>query len=82
MAQYHALRLTKGDDLKKSLLEYVKDHQLAACIVSCCVGSLSEFHVRVAGGQSQLRACEPLEILSLTGTLCTTGCHLHISVST
>eukprot|EP01126_Amoeba_proteus_P006274 TRINITY_DN1218_c0_g2_i14.p1 TRINITY_DN1218_c0_g2~~TRINITY_DN1218_c0_g2_i14.p1 ORF type:complete len:133 (-),score=13.15 TRINITY_DN1218_c0_g2_i14:396-794(-) len=81
MSRYHAFRLTKGADLKQSLMQYVVAQGLTACIVTCCVGSLSHLHVRLAGAQAFLKITGPFEIVSLTGTLCTTGCHLHISVS-
>jgi predicted DNA-binding protein with PD1-like motif len=35
----------------------------------------------MAGAESTLETTEPLEIISLNGTLSLTGCHLHISVS-
>lgn len=35
----------------------------------------------MAGAQSVLNLTEPLEIVSLTGTVCPTGAHLHISAS-
>lgn len=81
MSAHHVFRLTQGTDLKKALVAYVNEHQLSACIVSCCVGCLSQLHIRLAGAQSVLHLIEPLEIVSLTGTLCTTGAHIHISVA-
>eukprot|EP01127_Copromyxa_protea_P015672 TRINITY_DN4551_c0_g1_i1.p1 TRINITY_DN4551_c0_g1~~TRINITY_DN4551_c0_g1_i1.p1 ORF type:complete len:148 (-),score=20.62 TRINITY_DN4551_c0_g1_i1:20-433(-) len=77
----HAFRLTKGADLKQSLWTYVKEHCLSAAIVSCCVGSLTHLKIRLAGAKTFLDLNESMEIVSLTGTLCATGCHLHISVA-
>lgn len=80
----HAFRLTPGADLKGELQRLTEQIGLrAGCIVSC-VGSLSRARLRMpgAGGDEEVfeTFAEPMEILSLAGTLCLDGLHLHISL--
>jgi uncharacterized protein len=81
----HAFRLTPGSDLRAELQRLTEEHALrAGCIVSC-VGSLSRAHLRMPGaiGEAEVftTLVEPMEIVSLTGTLCPDGPHVHISLS-
>jgi predicted DNA-binding protein with PD1-like motif len=81
----HAFRLTPGTDLKAELERLVAAQGLrAGCIVSC-VGSLSQARLRMPGGPDEPEAFaqfeEPMEILSLAGTLSPDGLHLHIGLS-
>ena len=80
-----AFRLTPGADLKAELARLVEAHDLrAACILSC-VGSLSTARLRMPGAvgdaESFRTLAEPMEIVSLTGTLGADGSHLHISLA-
>ena len=80
-----AFRLTPGTDLKAALSELTEEQALrAACILSC-VGSLSEARLRMPGAAGEPDAfrafVEPMEILSLSGTLGPDGVHAHISLS-
>ena len=78
----HALRLLPGDDLRDSLLDYCVAAELSATTVLSCVGSLSEITLRLAGATEMLHLQEPLEIISLVGTICEDRSHhLHCSVS-
>jgi uncharacterized protein len=89
----HCCRLRPGDDLVASikLLASVISKQSCAVIVLTCVGSLSSLTLRMAnatpnGGSdgSQCRTWnEPLEIVSLVGTIVpqTTAFHLHMAVA-
>jgi uncharacterized protein len=81
----HAFRLSPGDDLKAELERITQEHALrAGCIVSC-VGSLSSARLRMPGAVGDAEAfrtfAEPMEIVSLTGTLCSDGLHVHISLA-
>ncbi|KKD62486.1 DNA-binding protein [Grimontia sp. AD028] len=76
-----AFRLTRGADLKQSILDAVKTHQIQAGCVASLVGCLSELKIRVADGKSTLSKIEPFEILSVSGTLTPEHVHLHISVA-
>ena len=50
-----------------------------------CVGSLARARLRMPNAFGEAEAyhawIEPMEIVSLTGTLCADGVHLHISLS-
>lgn len=76
------IRLKPGDDLKKSLDDYIRANQIkAACILSCA-GSLQVAVIRFADKKDAASWKEKLEIISLSGTLSSeSGSHLHISVS-
>jgi predicted DNA-binding protein with PD1-like motif len=49
--------------------------------VLCGIGSLSKANLRFAGLDSSALLGEPLEVLSLSGTVTPEGAHLHASVS-
>lgn len=76
----YALRLTPEDDLKAELKKFVKDKNLQAGFILSCVGSLKHAKLRMAD-ESIKEFSEKYEIVSLTGTLCQDGCHLHLSIS-
>jgi hypothetical protein len=81
----HAFRLTPGTDLKAELEHLTQEHALRAGSILSCVGSLSRANLRMPGavGEAEtfLTFVEPMEIVSLTGTLCPDGLHVHISLS-
>ena len=81
----HAVRLTPGTDLIDALTQLADAQPLRAGFVLSCVGSLSHARLRMPGDAGEadvFRAfVEPMEIVSLTGTLCADGVHLHISLS-
>ena len=74
-----ATRLAPGDDLRSALEEI----QLTAggAAILTCVGSLSKTQLRMAGAKDIWLSEEPVEIVSLVGTLSQDGGHLHLSVS-
>lgn len=76
-----AIRLTQGADLKKSIAELVTQHNIQAGNIASCVGCLSSITLRLAGAKSTLKLEEPLEIVSIMGTLTSKHQHIHISVS-
>ncbi len=77
----HALRLSPDQDLKISLEYYVREHQLRAGIILTCVGSLNGATLRMADQNDPTTLAGKFEIISLVGTLCPDGCHLHIALS-
>lgn len=81
----HAVRLTPGVDLKAELARLAEALALRAGCILTCVGSLSQARLRMPGAVGEPDAvatlAEPMEILSLTGTLCPDGLHVHIGLS-
>ena len=76
-----ALRLNPGDDLRQSLLAYCIDHTIDAAYLLSGIGSLHQAVIRFANQPTGTGLEQPLEILSLAGTLSRHGVHLHIVVS-
>jgi predicted DNA-binding protein with PD1-like motif len=80
-----ALRLSPGSDLKLALAQAVAAEGLQAAFVAACVGSLARARLRMpsASGEAAevLILDEPMEIVSLSGTLSPQGLHLHIALS-
>ena len=79
--RYHALRLSPGQDLKVELTRYIKEHELKACSVVTCVGSLTEANIRYANEPGGSLVEGPLEIVSLSGCGGLGKWHLHLSVA-
>ena len=79
--QTWTIRLKPGDDLKKIIDELARDYSISAGVVVTCVGSLTKASIRFAGEPDTTQLEGPLEIVSLTGMISTTGSHLHISLS-
>src|SRR5450432_1680703 len=81
----HAFRLTPGTDLKAELERLTKAHALRAGCILSCAGSLSRARLRMPGAIGDAAVfttlVEPMEIVSLTGALCSDGLHVHISLS-
>ncbi|MEM9219645.1 MAG: PPC domain-containing DNA-binding protein [Cyanobacteria bacterium P01_F01_bin.150] len=76
-----AIRLKPGEDLKQSLLKYCIDQKIDAAYMLSCVGSLRQVVIRFANQPEGRGFEQPLEILSLEGTLSQYGVHLHIAIS-
>ena len=80
-----AFRLRPGTDLLDELQRLTGAHALRAGLILTCVGSLSRAHLRMPGavGEEDVFRTweEPMEIVSLTGTLCPEGLHVHISLA-
>ncbi|WP_040213505.1 PPC domain-containing DNA-binding protein [Clostridium polynesiense] len=77
----HCFRLKRGQDLLLSLKEYAQEKEIKAAAVLSAVGCVSKAKVRDAGGVNIREVNEPLEIVSLMGTLSEDRTHLHISFS-
>ncbi|MCW8346612.1 DNA-binding protein [Vibrio sp. ZSDZ65] len=76
-----AVRLTKGQDLKREIQALVSQHQIQAGSIASCVGCLDSIHIRLAGATKSLSMQQPFEIVSLMGTLTPNHQHIHISVA-
>lgn len=81
----HAFRLAPGTDLKAALAHLAEAHGLRAGCIVACVGSLARARLRMAGAAGDAEVFktfdEPMEIVSLTGTLSPDGMHVHISLA-
>ena len=75
------LRLHRGEDVLESIERLAAVHHLRAGCVLSAVGCVSRAVVRDAGGVQLCPIKEPLEIVSLMGTVSEARCHLHASFS-
>jgi predicted DNA-binding protein with PD1-like motif len=80
-----AIRLHRGDDLKKAIEGFIETQDISAGAVICAVGCLSQAKLRMAGAtpdrQDVRTYREPLEIVSLIGVAARNRKHLHLAVS-
>ncbi len=79
--QIHAFRLKPGADLKKSIQNYINEHHIKAGWMVTCVGSLTQYQLRLANQPDVTNGSGHFEIVSLNGTLSENGSHLHMSIS-
>lgn len=77
----YSLRLRPGQDLKKELTAFTRQHNIEAGVILTCVGSLTQTALRYANKEETTQKQGHFEIVSLVGTLDSTGGHLHLSVS-
>lgn len=77
----YPVRLMPRQDLKKTLMLFAEENNLYAAAIISAVGSLSLATLRLANASSSTHIPGPLEIVSLSGTLSRSGCHLHASVA-
>ena len=77
----HVFRLRRGSDLLKALQEYARTRRIAAGTVVSGVGCGTRARVRDASGVTVRELNEPLEIVSLMGTLSAARTHLHIALA-
>lgn len=76
-----AARLTPGVDLRDAVERLAHDHHVEAGCVISAVGSLRSATLRLAGAEAHSKFNGPFEIVSLTGTICADGPHLHMSIA-
>jgi predicted DNA-binding protein with PD1-like motif len=81
----HAIRLTPGTDLRAELERLTNELALhAGCILSG-VGSLSCARLRMPGAagdpEAFLSLVEPMEIVSMAGSLGLDGLHVHVALA-
>ena len=77
----HVFRLRRGTDLLKALQEYARTRRIAAGTAVSGVGCVTRARVRDASGVTVRELDEPLEIVSLMGTLSVARTHLHIALA-
>ena len=77
----HAFRLKPGQDIRKEIEAFVQTEHIQAGWIITCVGSLTQTNLRFANQPEGTGNKGHFEIVSLTGTLSTSGSHLHMSVS-
>jgi len=77
----HVLRLSPGQDPKAILMEYVRNHNISAASIASGVGSLALTIMRFANQKESVKLEGFREVVSISGTLCADGAHLHLSVS-
>ncbi|GAB1544068.1 DNA-binding protein [Scytonema sp. NUACC21] len=75
------LRLRPDEDLKQSLKHFASKQDIKAGFILTAIGSLKQAKIRFANQDSSTVLAEKFEILSLNGTVATTGVHLHIAIS-
>ena len=80
-ASFIAFRLLPGQDLKEELENKAREQGWKAAAVVSAVGSLQSAKIRFANQKEASTVAGSLEILSLSGTLSSNGCHLHLSVA-
>ncbi len=76
-----AFRLHPEQDLKKELSLFCSEKKIQAGFVVTCVGSLRRATLRLANENIVKDFEKKFEIVSLVGTLCHDGVHVHISLS-
>jgi predicted DNA-binding protein with PD1-like motif len=62
----------------ESILE---NHGTDSAFLVAGIGSLVQATLRYAGESTESKVAGPLEIVSISGSLCAAGAHLHMSVS-
>lgn len=78
-------RLKPGQLLKEEIEKAATEKGIKAGVLLSVVGGLGNAVLRMAGSDADNQTVKswdgPFEIVSGTGTVCTDGCHIHISVS-
>ena len=77
----YAVRLKRGADLLESIENFCIENSIKAGVVLSGVGCVLRGRVRDAGGVKIVDIGEPMEIVSLMGTVSEKRCHLHVSFS-
>ncbi|BAZ22414.1 UDP-N-acetylglucosamine pyrophosphorylase [Kalymmatonema gypsitolerans NIES-4073] len=76
-----AFRLKPNEDLKQSLKNFALQENIKAGFILTAIGSLKVVTIRFANQDTSTVLSDKFEILSLNGTIATTGVHLHIVIS-
>lgn len=77
----YTFRLRPGQDLLRSIQDYVSEHAVSAGCVLSGVGSLTQATLRLANQFEYNQYQGHFEIVAITGTVSTNGSHLHIAIS-
>ncbi|MCV3215191.1 DNA-binding protein [Plectonema radiosum NIES-515] len=77
----YPLRLKPNQDLRQSLKNFANQENIKAGFILSAIGSLKQAKIRFANQSDSILLIEKFEILSLNGTIATSGVHLHIAIS-
>ncbi|MEM6398891.1 MAG: PPC domain-containing DNA-binding protein [Cyanobacteria bacterium P01_D01_bin.116] len=75
------IRLEPNADLRQSLKSFAVEQNIQAGFILTAVGSLKQATIRFANQDNTAVLTNKFEILSLNGTLATTGIHIHIAIA-
>lgn len=75
------LRLKPNEDLRQGLQKFARDQNITAGFIMTVAGSLKQASIRFANQDKPIVLNHYFEILSLNGTIATSGSHLHITIS-
>jgi predicted DNA-binding protein with PD1-like motif len=76
-----AIKLKPQDDLRQSLSKFAQQENIQAGFILTAIGSLKQATIRFANQETSTVLTDKFEILSLNGTIATTGVHLHIAIA-
>ncbi|MCP6761337.1 MAG: DNA-binding protein [Fischerella sp. CENA71] len=76
-----AIRLKPNEDLKQSLKNFAINQNINAGFILTAIGSLKQATIRFANQEKSTVLTNKFEILSLDGTIASTGLHLHIAIA-
>ena len=77
----YGIRLRRGMDLLESIEKFCIEKDIKAGVLLSGVGCVTKAQVRDASGVTIVAVDEPMEIVSLMGTVSAKRCHLHVSFS-
>ncbi len=75
------LRLGPGVDLRKALDAYRFDDGSRSGFVIAGVGSLVDLRIRLAAARDATLVDGPVELVVISGSLSTGGCHVHVAIA-
>lgn len=78
----YPLRLSPACDLRREIEQVVSDLPEQSAFVLSGIGSLMQANLRFAAAGSATLFVEPLEVLTLAGSVTPQSAHLHVAVST
>ena len=76
----YPFRLLPKQDLRGEIEKYAKENGVSAGFIITCVGSLEKAVLRLSDEKVK-EFSEHYEIVSLVGTVCSDGSHLHMSIA-
>lgn len=79
--QILAVRLSPGTDVRSAIEDIAQREQIDAGSILSAVGSLSKVQLRFANADTPTVLAGKHEILTLSGTLSSTGVHLHMTLA-
>lgn len=74
-------RLKPGQELFQAIEAIIGRHHIEAGTIVSLVGSVREAALRFSDKPEATMIAGPLEIVSATGTVAESGCHIHLAVA-